>query len=831
MANNDFDWQDTGSSPTNSDWDQPSSKSSPKRTGGHWHAAQTVTALLVVTVLSFLMAYLTRSIQERPIWMMGLIFMVPAAAMLFSALFVENATSAMTPSFSRKAQTIVALVVTLLTFVVGCLSDLVYLEGFIKRDNVVFLVDKSASLTNNQPGSPSVVVKNDNLIFVLDRSDLTVKSAPVRERYNLIFVLDKSGSISGSADVENISALTGIFNQLEDSDTVGLVLFDDEIMGTVPLAPLSSSQRIQLANALEILPDGQTYFYAPLSAALQMIETQPAYQNLPTKIIILTDGDEFNDSKDLSLIYDHMNLFSNSVSDTSNMDDIITRCKNINASVSCIYIAQLKGTSVQQTINATGGMSVDVRNANQLIAGLESIALVKQDDHSDADLVKTASDALKQLSAEDHVGLVVFGSGVQNTVPVAPLTDAQRAQLLSGTEAALVTEDSSYYPALDAALQMLETNGNMNSRHTRIVMLSDSATEDDDARSLAGKVDDLIARCKAVNASVYCVKTKDAAADASLLRLMQETNGSEWTADAQNVISGFALIDQTENQTLNNDASIRLMSDLLPKLNPDNLVGLVTFNEQVLDAVLPAPQTDEQRTLLTGALNRPIGGATYFSPALDKALEIVENSPSARKHATRIILLTDGVESLTTDANAALSSHVDDYLARCKKQNITVSLVLTANGSADESLTALANGSGGTITTADGIPELVDGLCILNLKDLDLLRSDDPSARTITFILLLLEGLTLGFGLSLMLSVSGQFRFQLILSPLMGIAAFFLLKMTSGMIQPHWIAEGLAFSLLGIVFMRRNHESGSYRPSTPVSNSNDNSPTDLFSDF
>ena len=344
-------------------------------------------------------------------------------------------------------------------------------------------------------------------------------------------------------------------------------------------------------------------------------------------------------------------------------------------------------------------------------------------------------------------------------------------------------------------------------------------------------MDSLIARCKKANASVYSVKTKKENTDASLLRLTRETGGGEWTADAKNVLKGFTTISQANDPTLQNDASVQLMNDLLERLNPDNQVGLITFNEQVLDAVTPAPQTEEQRALLSAAINRKIGGATYFSPALEKALDMVEASPSARSHATRVILLTDGVESLTTDAAISLDGHHDDLLARCQSLNVSVSCLLTTNSDADAGLAALAAETGGQVTGSEGALLLVDGLCKLNLKDLDLLRCDEPSARTLTFILLLLEGLTLGFGLSLMLSVSGQFRFQLILSPLMGVAAFFLLKEMSGVVQPHWVAEGLAFSLLGVVFMRRNNERGAYRPTAPTGGNSPAPSDDPFSNF
>ena len=93
----------------------------------------------------------------------------------------------------------------------------------------------------------------------------------------------------------------------------------------------------------------------------------------------------------------------------------------------------------------------------------------------------------------------------------------------------------------------------------------------------------------------------------------------------------------------------------------------------------------------------------------------------------------------------------------------------------------------------------------LNLQ-LDLVRNRDRAALIITFIMLLLEGLSLGICLSLMLSSAGQFRAQYIISPIMGILAFVLLKLVwkTEDLTNWWVAEGCCFSLLGIVFMKKN---------------------------
>ena len=57
--------------------------------------------MVLVGGLSFLMAYLTKDVQERSVWLMDLIFMVPAGAMFLAAMTMEFALGAMTPRVSR----------------------------------------------------------------------------------------------------------------------------------------------------------------------------------------------------------------------------------------------------------------------------------------------------------------------------------------------------------------------------------------------------------------------------------------------------------------------------------------------------------------------------------------------------------------------------------------------------------------------------------------------------------------------------------------------------------------------------------------------------------
>ena len=141
----------------------PAPSAKPSSHGWHWQL--TLLSLVLVSGLSFLMAYLTKDIQERPIWLMGLIFMVPAGAMFFSAMYLEFTTGVMTPSVSRSSQVKVAVAATVATFLVACLCDGLYLlGGFVgdSSDNLIFL-NYEESTAGNSATDQAVMEVLDNL--------------------------------------------------------------------------------------------------------------------------------------------------------------------------------------------------------------------------------------------------------------------------------------------------------------------------------------------------------------------------------------------------------------------------------------------------------------------------------------------------------------------------------------------------------------------------------------------------------------------------------------------------------------------------------------------
>ena len=279
---------------------------------GGWHWLQTVVALVTVGLLSMICVYLTRNVEERPVWMMGLIFMVPTAALMAATIFVERATSAMTPVSSRRPQLILAVTATVLTFVVACICDLIYLYSF------------------KSPLPPTGVVfteyqESDRLLLIMDRTESMLQG----------------NSAAGSKDT-----VSDLLNRSEPDWEIG-VIYGDDIVGP---APLSGKQKQNILNTAGKTPDkGRMYYRDSISEALDIAEKNGV--DIRTRIVLLTDG---------------LHTWSR-----NGEDDLINRCLKDNATVSCVLFGNKTDPVLADLIQATGGLSLSPSDAAQLLDGMQ----------------------------------------------------------------------------------------------------------------------------------------------------------------------------------------------------------------------------------------------------------------------------------------------------------------------------------------------------------------------------------------------------------------------------------------------------------------------------
>ena len=105
-----------------SEWDDPlePKKQEKSISAGSWDVGMTVVALIAVAAVSFLVAYLTKDVLSRPIWLLFLSFAAPVAALMLAVFLKEKFAPSMTPSSSRKAQLILAVCTVVAAGLVGC---------------------------------------------------------------------------------------------------------------------------------------------------------------------------------------------------------------------------------------------------------------------------------------------------------------------------------------------------------------------------------------------------------------------------------------------------------------------------------------------------------------------------------------------------------------------------------------------------------------------------------------------------------------------------------------------------------------------------------------
>ena len=285
-------------------------------------------------------------------------------------------------------------------------------------------------------------------------------------------------------------------------------------------------------------------------------------------------------------------------------------------------------------------------------------------------------------------------------------------------------------------------------------------------------------------------------------------------------------------------ANQKAINEWLDGMDNKARVGVIVFSSGVLQEV-PIGTLADNRQQIEAAVKEPTQGYTDFDVSLYHAFRLIDAAESGRVsgRTTQIIAITDAEAELPPEV-------MESYIRIAKDKNVAFSIVHIGQVvPGDNPLMQLASATGGTGTSL-GVSELSEYFeGIQNAEepdwdtyyaelrsrgevDFDLIRVSDPDANLLCGIMLGLEGLAIGLCLMAMLSVHGQKRIQPLISVLMAVAAFILLKILGPGIGPvgegnpklnvpQWLLEGVSFSLLGIVFMRKNNQKpAGCRPSS-----------------
>lgn len=355
---------------------------------GSWYFPLTILGLVLVGGLSLLMCFLTRDVKDRPIWLMGLIFMVPAGAMFFSAMLLEFKSGVMTPSTSRKPQVIVAVIATVLTFLVGCICDAIYLYGCIQNAGV-------------------------NFVIAVDRGDTSAWSA-----------YDAEGSPT-RGEALNACALR-LVEKMPAYTDVGVLTFEWEPLNVQPVVKATNAFKDALPALLSGGGGSGVSYYTALDRAVALAEAAGVQNQLPTRIILLTGGDEA-----VYLIDENGDVFDTianqdhySVRTIAQADSRAQMIQKLQAASCTLYVISPTGevdAGLREVAEATGGLCVSVVDA-EIVPEFVSIVTV------DGDMLRATTVPAKVLTGVMLVleGLVV---GVCLSIMLS-VTGQKRAQMI-----------------------------------------------------------------------------------------------------------------------------------------------------------------------------------------------------------------------------------------------------------------------------------------------------------------------------------------------------------------------------------------------------------------
>lgn len=322
---------------------QPAPRAPRGGSGGGWYFPLTLLSLLLVGSLSVMMCFLTDFMKDRPVWVMGLIFMIPAGCMFFAAMLLEFATNAMTPNMSRKPQVIVAVIATLLTFLIACLCDGVYLYSGIGRDaGVQFILAVDRGDRREEP-----------LSSVLSLEQIQAIDPTYTEETSIVRALDDNA--------------VAVLNNMPDYTDVGMIAFNWDTVDQMPIGKANSVFKAQMPVRLESAQDTEGVSYANLlDSVLDMVEQ--ANNDLPTRVLIFTAGYEA-----LYLMDDQGNVVDNikDVPDEHNMtlaseearQALVDRCLAANVKLYAVSPNGDVAEGLRDAIFATDGLCVSVAEA------------------------------------------------------------------------------------------------------------------------------------------------------------------------------------------------------------------------------------------------------------------------------------------------------------------------------------------------------------------------------------------------------------------------------------------------------------------------------------
>jgi len=315
---------------------------------GNWDVLMTLAALAATSAAAFLMAYLTKDIPTRPIWLLAICFAAPVAALMLAVFLKEKVSSSMTPSTSRKAQFLLAGSCVLAAALIGCFCQ----------------------VTNHEAKETRVETEGWN---------------------DLLIVLDKSGSMTGNYNKAATNAVISLLNKMDDHSQVAMLIDVDWQTSLdsrkIDLGPLSQ-QRDELIQLAQHKTSGTSDFTKAFQTVQNMLKNYHS-EGKNISVLLVSDGID--------------------ITGKFRANDFSQWFKDREVKVNYLYVDPKYEKEVEKLALSTKGSSIDVSNLDQITNQMQKLVQVTTYEVIHKDALRDIRDS---DSAKTVVGILFALMGV-----------------------------------------------------------------------------------------------------------------------------------------------------------------------------------------------------------------------------------------------------------------------------------------------------------------------------------------------------------------------------------------------------------------------------------
>ena len=148
----------------------------------------------------------------------------------------------------------------------------------------------------------------------------SVAESAVKTPGIIMFIIDISASMLGTKLDQAKQGLIGALSMV-DANMVGLISFNDQIVDTVPVAPLTRNRRILTEKVTQMSASGSTALYDAIKAGIEMTDRAAGGEKDICTLVVSTDG-QANEGK--TQLHDILKM-------TTRDGKVIRQCSDLNS--------------------------------------------------------------------------------------------------------------------------------------------------------------------------------------------------------------------------------------------------------------------------------------------------------------------------------------------------------------------------------------------------------------------------------------------------------------------------------------------------------------------